>query len=160
MAIRVLAGLSLFALVMNSGGCATIISGTHQEVPVTTVPKGATVQVDGDATYTTPVTIELKRKDNHELLISHPGYHSVRVPVVKKLNNAVFGNLLAGGLVGGVVDASSGASNNLKPDRIDLTLKAVREGETLQVFEWSAAEVREDQEPADADEPDQPDAAH
>jgi hypothetical protein len=70
---------TLFALVfplVASTGCATIIRGEKQDVRIETAPEGATVKVDNN-TYTSPAKLELSRKDDHQVAISHPDYRTV-----------------------------------------------------------------------------------
>ena len=117
-------------------GCATLISGTEQKIPITSDPSGAEVIVDGNGTFTTPVDLKLARKDEHTLLVNMPGYHSVRVDVKKKLNWLVAGNALFGGLVGATADVASGATNELSPKRVHVQFEPVGPGESASVREW------------------------
>jgi hypothetical protein len=121
------------------GGCATVLSGRDQKIPITTDPMGASVQVDGGGTFTTPAELNLARKDNHTLLVSMPGYHTEKVEVTKSLNPAFLGNIIVGGVVGGVVDYFSGAAADLSPDKVHVVLKRCAPGETAQVREWNPA---------------------
>jgi len=104
-------------------GCATIVKGTTQSIPVASDPSRADVWVDGNLRGRTPVDLELKRKRNHLVTIEKAGHQSKSVPVVKDVGGAVWGNILLGGLIGWGVDATSGAQNNLNPKSISVKLE-------------------------------------
>jgi hypothetical protein len=121
-------------------GCATIMDGTDQKVPVTSTPPGATVTVDGGATCATPTDLKLSRREEHTLLVSMPGYHTERVTLRREISGAIFGNILIGGIVGGVADLASGASHHLEPKQVNVELQKIKPGEELMVHEWRAPE--------------------
>ncbi len=106
-----------------TSACATIVKGTTQTIPVSSNPSGADVVVDGSVLGQTPVDLELKRKTNHLLTIQMDGYQPQTIPITKNVGGAVFGNILAGGLIGWGVDATSGAQYNLSPKTIFMTLE-------------------------------------
>jgi hypothetical protein len=108
-------------------GCATIVKGTTQEIPVSSEPTGARVSVDGSAAGTTPTTVTLSRKANHMVTIEKEGYQSESVAITKSMSAAVAGNIIAGGLVGWGVDAVSGAQYNLNPTTVNVRLQPVAE---------------------------------
>ncbi len=112
----------LAAICLLSSGCATVIKGTTQGIPISSDPTGADVLVDGLVVGTTPADVEMKRKRDHLVTIQLDGYQPKSVPVVKDIGGAVWGNILAGGLIGWGVDAASGAQNNLKPATISVKL--------------------------------------
>jgi hypothetical protein len=70
-------------------------------------------------------------------LISRDGYHSWRVELKKEMNPAILGNILLGGVVGGVADYASGAAAQLKPDKVHVLLEPRGPGELAQVREWN-----------------------
>jgi hypothetical protein len=104
-------------------GCATIVKGTTQTIPVSSDPSGADVRLDGLLYGQTPTTLEVKRKRNHLILIEKTGYQPKSVPITKNIGGAVWGNILAGGLIGWGVDATSGAQYNLTPEVITVKLE-------------------------------------
>jgi hypothetical protein len=118
-AFRLVAVLSFYFLIT---GCATIVKGTTQGIPITSEPTGADVVVDGMLVGTTPTDVEMKRKRDHLVTIQKDGYQPKSVPVVKDIGGAVWGNIIAGGLIGWGVDATSGAQNNLNPKTISVQL--------------------------------------
>lgn len=120
--------VSLLVVYFLISGCATIVKGTTQGIPVTSEPPGADVLVDGMLVGTTPTDVEMKRKRDHLVTIKKDGYETKTVPVLKNIGGAVFGNIIAGGLIGWGVDAASGAQNNLTPKTISVILAPVKEG--------------------------------
>ncbi len=91
-----------------STGCATIVQGTTAKIPVASDPTAADILVDGNFVGQTPATVVLKKTTDHLLTIQKVGYQPKSVPVVKTIGGAVWGNILAGGLIGWGVDASNG----------------------------------------------------
>ena len=111
------------SLLLAAGGCATIVKGSHQTVPMASVPPGADVLVDGTLVGQTPLKVEMKRKNDHLVTIQKTGYKPESVAVVKDVGGAVWGNIIAGGLIGWGVDASTGAQYNLTPKTVSVELK-------------------------------------
>ena len=67
----------LFGLIfvfLLSTGCATIIKGTTQAIPVSSDPAGADILVDGMLVGTTPSDVEFKRKRDHLVVIEKENY--------------------------------------------------------------------------------------
>jgi len=62
------------------GGCATIVSGTTQEVSFQSNPEGAKVTVSGRVIGKTPVTLQLKREKGQSLAFEKEGYEAHDVP--------------------------------------------------------------------------------
>ena len=50
--------------------------GLPQEVTIVSFPSEATVYIDGASWGTTPMTLALPRKVNHEVRLEKPGYHT------------------------------------------------------------------------------------
>lgn len=116
--------LSLFVLALgalSSAGCATIVSGSKQNIRFESVPQGAQVSVAGQM-GTTPTDMKLPRKTNHDAEVSYPGYLPAKVQLVRTTNPWVLGNVLIGGLVGLLVDLVSGAFYKLEPERVYVQL--------------------------------------
>lgn len=123
--IHALSCLFILALFLSSYGCATIINGTTQKIPVSSDPSGANCTVVGDNTkYTTPCQVELARKTDHVLKLEKEGYDPATVEIKHVLSGAVAGNILLGGLIGWGVDAATGSQNRLIPETVHISLKA------------------------------------
>ena len=115
--------LLVLSLILTMSGCATIVKGTTQGIPIASDPSRADVIVDGSLRGQTPIDLELKRKRDHLVTIQKEGFQSKSVPIVKDVGGAVWGNILWGGLIGWGVDATSGAQNNLNPKSISVKLE-------------------------------------
>lgn len=115
--------LLVCALAFIGTGCASVINGKSQDVKVKTTPAGATATANGMITQTTPCVFDLRREDNHVIEIKQEGYKTHRILIESTEGGAIFGNLLLGGLVGVIVDSSSGASKVLDPDEIDVVME-------------------------------------
>ena len=121
----------MMLIALNIGGCATIISGTTQDISITSIPEGSDVKVEqlkgAESSLVwqgkTPSTASLKRKNSYLVTISHDGFQKSEVPVeYGSTNGWAWGNLLIGGIIGIIVDGISGASINLKPEKISESL--------------------------------------
>jgi hypothetical protein len=110
-------------------GCATLFEGTSQSVSISTDPAGADCTIDRNGSRIgqvnpTPGSIHLdKSKDDLSVLCKHPGYQSATVTESPKFQGTTFGNIVAGGLVGVIVDAASGA-NYAYPAEVRINLAA------------------------------------
>lgn len=119
---------SCLLIAVVTGGCATILHGTGQEIPVSSDPSGAQVSVDGMPMCKTPCSPNLKRKHDHILTLKKDGYKQEDVTIMHVLSGAVAGNILAGGLIGWGVDAASGAQYRLVPKTLHVDLTPAEEG--------------------------------
>lgn len=109
--------------VLFLSGCGTIIHGTTEQVGVTSDPSGATVEIDKTKIGKTPLTQELSRKDTHSVKISMDGYKSREMIINRTTSGWAWGNILFGGLIGLVVDASTGGLYKLEPNEVNAQLK-------------------------------------
>lgn len=127
-------GLAVFAAlaVPCLGGCATVINGTSQGYKFQSDPGGAQVNTTSGVSCVTPCEMELKRGTDFRADVSRDGYKPVYVLVQSRTGGAAVGNLLLGGLIGGVVDSANGASNHLYPNPLSLRMVQVgATGETM-----------------------------
>lgn len=67
-------------------GCGTLVYGTHEKIPVDSDPPGANVILDGESVGTTPLTVKLTRKENHQIRIEKDGYVPYEVLTVPTNN--------------------------------------------------------------------------
>jgi hypothetical protein len=122
------------AIMILGSGCASIVHGTTQEISISSYPVKADVDIDGTEKRTTPCKVSLKRKMDHLLTFTMEGYYPQTVSIKHTVSGAVAGNILAGGLIGWGVDASSGAQYKLEPESVSVTLNPK---EPMQKFEGS-----------------------
>jgi hypothetical protein len=115
-----LAGLSITLLLPS---CASIVSGSKQNINFNSTPSGATVWVDDVNLGVTPVIAQLERiKKNQKVKIELQGYKPYELILNRKTNGWIWGNILFGGIIGIIIDASSGAMYRLTPDQIEVQL--------------------------------------
>lgn len=105
-------------------GCATIVSGSTQSISVSSVPSGATVTAEpGGVKATTPGTLILTRKDGpYQVTFALDGHDSYSVMLTTDTNEWMWGNVIIGGIIGMLIDTSTGASLKLSPDEINANL--------------------------------------
>ena len=119
-------GAALVAASVVSG-CATVTRGTKQKFEIKSQPPGADVSMTTGDTCITPCTLKLKRKTGFVATITKQGYKPAQVSVTSAVHGGgvvgAAGNLLIGGLIGGVVDGSNGSMKDLRPNPIDVTLE-------------------------------------
>ena len=125
MGIQQLRLLCLVFMAIAVHGCATLMQGSTQQITVNSSPSGATILVDGGLRFTTPTVLELSRKESHRIEISLEGYHPERVELRTTSSNMAMGNIVAGGLIGFVVDHSSGAAFRLIPELVRVDLRPI-----------------------------------
>ena len=103
-------------------GCATVVNGPRQKIGVGSTPTGATVLIDNQHELTTPTSIELARDESHTFIFKKEGYQDDSFVITSSTSGWVWGNVLLGGLVGGVVDFASGSARKLSHDSVHVTL--------------------------------------
>jgi len=135
-------------------GCATVMNGVNQPVEFESDPSGAVIELFNGQSCTTPCSFEMRRGNDSIVTFSLEGYQDVEVMIQSRTGGGVAGNLLAGGIIGGVVDASNGASNHLYPDPVYIRMVPVgetgdallldKDGEVISTVAEYNAEVEED----------------
>ncbi|WP_179315208.1 PEGA domain-containing protein [Winogradskyella undariae] len=114
----------LFLSVLLLSSCATIISGSRQNVEITSEPSSAKVYINEIEIGQTPVQKNLKRNQEYQLTLKLDGYKTYETKLEKKFNAWYIGNVLIGGIIGLVIDPITGAMHKLKPEEIDGNLKS------------------------------------
>jgi hypothetical protein len=112
---------------INITGCATITRGSTQAWTVQTEPSGADVALSTGQECVSPCTLKLKRKKSFTVTIVKEGFNEVTTQVVSQVAGAgaagMAGNVLVGGIIGMGVDAATGATKELKPNPLTVTLE-------------------------------------
>jgi hypothetical protein len=97
-------------------GCATVTTGTTQPINIDSEPQQAmcTLMREGQelGTVTTPAPLTIKRHASTiQVICRKPGYEDGRVVMNSRYETASAGNFLLGGVIGVMVDASTGANS-------------------------------------------------
>ncbi len=126
-----LIGLLGLCIAVGSVGSSLLASERFDPVAVTTLPAGATVIVDGKVGGCTPLVVNLSRQLVHSIRVELEGYQPLAAEVRPevdwtKLSKNVLGGTLFG-IVGGVVELSTGEAKCLTPAEIEWTLERVSE---------------------------------
>lgn len=108
---NIIAGMSMLALL---SGCASIVSGSTQEIDIRTAPvaKVSCEAVNGRGTYTSngqPGSMLVKRSQTRLEVSCDSAEYAGKLSHRAHVEPWFFGNLIIGGLVGLVVDPSTGA---------------------------------------------------
>ena len=102
-----------------AGGCATIITGTHQTITVNSNPPDAKVDIGG-MQGVTPATFELKRNTIYTITISKEGYQTQKIVTNKPINLWIIGNIIFWPAV--IVDLIDSAAWKIEPSDVNVTL--------------------------------------
>lgn len=119
-AAAVMASLSL-------AGCATMVRGTKTSYEITSAPPAADVTLSSGEKCVTPCKLKLKRANAFTATIEKAGYAPAVASVRSKLSGgggvAAAGNILAGGIIGGIVDGRNGSMNSFYPGKLAVALE-------------------------------------
>jgi len=114
-------------------GCASIVSGSHQTIKISTNPAGAKCSVYRDgmeigSVQSTPGTVTVHRRSG-DIIVGciKQNYDFSKKENASDLNGWVIGNIGFGGLIGLVVDLSTGA-NHAYDHKMKITLTPLPEG--------------------------------
>ena len=118
----------IVAIAASSAACATVTRGTTEAFTVETEPSGAAVTTTaGVSCPSTPCTWKLPHNAKFTVTITKPGYKTVTTNIVHQTSGGgaagMAGNVILGGLIGVGVDAATGATQELKPNPLKVTLE-------------------------------------
>lgn len=107
--------------------CASITTGSNQSIGITTAPDThATCELSNDkGTWyipDTPASITVNRSYSDLTIICKKEQKAGTVKVKSSTKGMMFGNILAGGIIGGAIDAGTGAGYDY-PTTITVSLK-------------------------------------
>jgi hypothetical protein len=93
--------------------CASISNGTLEGSDMfffTSSPSGAVITINNTPYGKTPCRIQLSRREHFEkIVVKKEGYKPVVANIRRDFNAAVIGNVIAGGVIGGVIDVLNGS---------------------------------------------------
>jgi len=142
-------------------GCGAIFNGSTKMIQVQASPSGTKITSQPPVgEFIAPTTLSLERKNSYVLTFSKEGYKSASTNIQKKAQAGIIVlDVLFTGLIGVVVDAVTGAWNNLTPDQVSISLEkqegAIIDGpEKIEITLKSGTQDNEKQELIiDSDEP-------
>jgi hypothetical protein len=120
-----LACLACLIALSTTTGCGAILHGTRQNVQVQSSTPGTMVTTaPGANPVAAPSMLSLERKNSYVLTFSAPGYTSSTVALQNSIGvGTVIADVLLTGLVGVVVDGTTGAWYGLNPESASVTLQ-------------------------------------
>ncbi len=120
---KVLFGIGLLGIAMHVSACASIVTGSHQEVTFNSNPDDAIVHLNGRVLGKTPITTSLKKKPGQTLVFDKEGYQPLTMELETRMNSWFWGNIVLGGVIGSTTDGLSGAVNEYSPSQYMVTLQ-------------------------------------
>lgn len=120
MKIKLVALLVLVAFCFTS--CATIFSGSNGEVTILSEPAGADIYINGMRYGSTPLVVDLEKGESYQVELRKEGYENGYARITSSVSAGWVVLDVLGGLVPLVVDAVTGAWENLKPEVVNITL--------------------------------------
>ncbi len=115
--------VGLLLSVFTFQGCATIFSGSYDEVDLSSEPKDATVLVNGKEEGTTPLTLRLKKSKEYTIEFVKDGFKTKSLRMTYGLGAGWLILDILSGLVGIIVDAATGNWNSFDYDSYRAVLK-------------------------------------
>ena len=119
----------LAVAVISLSACATVTRGTKETFKVITTPSAAAVALSTGERCTSPCALKLKRKTEFTVTATKQGYAPATARIQSKIKGGgvagAAGNLVFGGIIGGVVDGSNGSMRDLTPNPLYMTLQPV-----------------------------------
>ena len=118
-----------FVCIVGLISCSTIMTGSKKEIGISSTPTNANVVIKSTKDMEffngkTPATVKLPKKNEYFVTISLDGYKEETVNITKDgIAGWFWVNILCGGIIGIIVDVSTGAINNLAPDEISVSLE-------------------------------------
>jgi len=106
-------------------GCATIVSGRMQSIPVMSRPSGATATYQNQIQKTPCVLILDRKMSSAQVIVEKEGYEPYVINLRKGPNGWVFGNVVFGLLgmpIGILIDTATGAASTFRPTMLDVNL--------------------------------------
>lgn len=114
--------LILLTAVCYLSSCATLFQGSRKDISIKSMTPGANIYVNGELKGTDGVSLKLLRRSNYTVLVKKDGFESKTVEIAKhtQVGWVIFDILLD--IPGLIIDAVTGAWNNLDKDNITVEL--------------------------------------
>lgn len=121
--------IGIILLSVTLAGCASAVRGTTETVSIQVTPNDAVVTTDIGMNCVGSCDIEVKRKKEFTVRATKEGYEPaeqfVSTSVSGRGATGMAGNILLGGIVGVVVDSSTGAALDHSPNPVILNLNPI-----------------------------------
>ena len=119
--------LAAALVAVSLAACGSVTRGTTELIAFTSEPPGAAVATTTNRyCATTPCSLDVPRSEEFDVTFTKPGFQPQTVPVRTKLAGAgaagFAGHVLAGGVIGRGVAASTGAAMDHTPNPVAVTL--------------------------------------
>jgi hypothetical protein len=101
-------------------GCASLIHGSHQTIPITSDPPGAQLSVGGSQ-YVTPADVSLARDQEYQAVFTKPGYQTQTMEIHSSFSAATLVDLVF--IIPWAVDLADGAAYTLSPESVEIRLQ-------------------------------------
>lgn len=140
---KIYLSFTILITVLIFTSCATIFKGSSQDISIKSTPDKANIVIKtmgGVEVYTgvTPTTTSLSKKREYLVTIKLDGYKESTVQITQSLQGWFWGNLLCGGVIGMIIDYTSGSMWDLEPESINISLLTAynngNENQTYAVF--------------------------
>jgi hypothetical protein len=115
-AIKLAIASSTLCLSTILTGCATLVNGTHQMIPVASSPAGAQVSIDSTPVGVTPMVASVLRRQNHEVSITYDTFPPARFTLEHGMSVWVIPDLLY--IVPALADFSNGSAYTFPTDSL------------------------------------------
>ena len=128
--MKILATICIAGGILLAGGCASITKGTSDVIHVEVANCGEKIQCTasnkkGSWEFDAPGSVRIKKSDDALRIECEDGEHTVTRSVSPVGGAMIWGNVLAGGIIGAGVDASTDANQEL-PDSIAIHRQTCR----------------------------------
>jgi hypothetical protein len=110
--------VAAIGLLLN--GCATLIHGSHQTIPITSDPPGAQLSIGGSQ-YITPADVSLARDQEYQAVVTKPGYETQTMEIHSSFSAATLVDLIF--IIPWAVDLADGAAYSLEPESVQIHLQ-------------------------------------
>jgi len=119
----------LFLFIVSSlSGCATMIRGTSQDIPIKSDPSGAQVRINGLPKGFTPITVPISRRSDEPLIsLEYDGYKKWELSLNKTHAPWAMLNLIVGPFAwfGVIPDLINQANYTFEPEELNIKLEKI-----------------------------------
>jgi len=120
--VKTIQHIVFLMILAQASGCASIVSGTDQNLSFNSEPDDATVTVAGRVVGKTPLSVQIDKDENLAVTFEKDGYKTFSTQLSTTMDSWFWGNIVIGGVFGSTTDGMSGAMNEFSPDQYFVTL--------------------------------------